>query len=89
MLHTAPVDKTVFQTLIAGLMGWVIYTFLYKPICCEPEPTLFTFEEVISIIHSAMDDVQTKRDKNTELDNDILRLIKFMKASSRDTHLNN
>lgn len=89
MLHNAPVDKTVFQTIIAGVIGWVIYTFLYKPICCEPEPTLFTFEEVIGIIHSAMDDVQTTRDKKTELDNEMLRLIEFMKASSRDTPLNN
>jgi len=55
-MYAAPVDQTVFQTIVVGLMCWVIYTFLYKPIYCEPEPILFTVEDVMKIIQTGMDD---------------------------------
>lgn len=55
-MYSAPVDKTVFQTVIMGLIGWVIYTFLYKPIFCEPEPIRFTVEEIRQIVQVGVDD---------------------------------
>lgn len=55
-MYSAPVDKTIFQTLVMGLIGWVIYTFLYKPILCDPEPITFTVEEIREIVKVGVDD---------------------------------
>lgn len=55
-MYSAPVDKTIFQTMVMGLIGWVIYTFLYKPILCEPEPITFTIEEIREIVKVGVDD---------------------------------
>ena len=55
-MYTAPIDQTVFQTVIVGLIGWVIYTFLYRPVFCEPEPITFTVEEIREIVKVGVDD---------------------------------
>lgn len=55
-MYSAPVDKTLFQTLIIGWIGWVVYTFLYKPILCDPEPITFTVEEIREIVKVGVDD---------------------------------
>lgn len=55
-MYTAPIDQTVFQTVIVGLIGWVIYTFLYRPVFCEPEPIMFTVAEIREIVEVGVDD---------------------------------
>ena len=55
-MYTALIDRTVFQPVIIGLIGWVVYTFLYKPMCCQPEPMRFTVDEIIQIVEVGVND---------------------------------
>jgi hypothetical protein len=55
-MYSAPVDQTVFQTMVMCLFGWIVYTFLYKPILCEPEPITFTIAEIREIVKVGVDD---------------------------------
>ena len=55
-MYTAPVDKTIFQTFILALLGWWVYTFLYKPVVYGPDPLTFTTDEVIRIIQTSMNE---------------------------------
>jgi len=55
-MYTAPIDKTIFQTFILVLLGWWVYTFLYKPVVYGPDPLTFTTDEVIRIIQTSMNE---------------------------------
>lgn len=68
-MYAAPVDKTVFQTVVFGLICWWFYTFLYKPVVYGPDPLTFTTDEVIRIIHTVVNDScknELSREKYTD-----------------------
>jgi hypothetical protein len=64
-MYSAPVDQTVFQTIIFAVLCWFIYTFLYKPVVYEHEPYTFTTEEIIKIIQTGVNDFYAERDQAT------------------------
>jgi len=55
-MYSAPVDQTVFQTVIFAIASWFVYTFFYKPVVYGPDPLTFTTDDVLRIIHTGVHD---------------------------------
>lgn len=60
-MYSAPVDQTVFQTVIIAIASWFIYTFFYKPVVYGPDPLTFTTDDVLRIIHTGVHDFYAER----------------------------
>lgn len=60
-MYSAPVDQTVFQTVIFAIASWFVYTFFYKPVVYGPDPLTFTTDDVLRIIHTGVHDFYAER----------------------------
>jgi hypothetical protein len=62
-MYSAPVDQTVFQTVVFAIFCWFVYTFLYKPVVYGHEPCVFTTEDVMRIISTGFTEFYAEREQ--------------------------